>query len=118
MKRTVISTAVLVTVCAVALPVAVASSHRTSATAISVSGKEFSFKLSKKSGARGTFIFNFRNAGAVAHDFKIAGKRTPLLDPGASAKLTVRIGKAGHYKYLCTVAGHATAGMKGVFTVR
>ncbi len=56
--------------------------------------------------------------GHVVHDFKINGKVTPLLQPGKSAKLTVKFAKAGTYPYLCTVPGHAAAGMKGVFTVR
>jgi uncharacterized cupredoxin-like copper-binding protein len=56
--------------------------------------------------------------GNVGHDFKIAGKKTPIIQPGATTKLTVKIAKAGRYKYLCTVPGHAAAGMKGTFTVR
>ena len=118
MRRTLIASAVVVTLFAAALPVAVASSKHASATAIAVSGKEFSFRLSKKSAPHGTFVFRFKNVGAVGHDFKIAGKKTPIIQPGASAKLTVKIAKAGRYKYLCTVPGHAAAGMKGTLTVK
>jgi uncharacterized cupredoxin-like copper-binding protein len=118
MKRTLIASAALITLLAAVLPVAIASTERASATTISVTGKEFSFKLSKKSGPHGTFVFKFKNVGSVGHDFKIAGKKTPVIQPGASAKLTVKIAKAGRYKYLCTVPGHATAGMKGTFTVK
>ena len=92
---------------------------RASATAINVSGKEFSFKLSKTSIARpGTVTFSFKNAGHMLHDFKINGKQTPLTKPGKTAKLTVSFKKKGSYRYLCTVPGHAAAGMKGTFTVR
>ena len=35
---------------------------------------------------------------------------------GAGADVTFK--KKGKYPYLCTVPGHAAAGMKGVFTVR
>jgi uncharacterized cupredoxin-like copper-binding protein len=92
---------------------------RASATSINVSGKEFSFKLSSKSIARpGTVTFSFKNAGHMLHDFKIAGKKTPLIKPGKTAKLTVSFRKKGKYAYLCTVPGHAQAGMKGTFTVR
>ena len=90
-----------------------------SATTIQVSGKEFSFKLSAKSIARpGTVTFKFKNVGHMAHDFKINGKTTPLLQPGKTAKLVVTFKKKGNYRYLCTVPGHAAAGMRGVFTVR
>jgi len=61
--------------------------------------------------------FVFQNVGHVAHDFKINGKVTPLLQPGMKAKLVVTF-KKGRYPYLCTVPGHAEAGMKGVLTVR
>jgi uncharacterized cupredoxin-like copper-binding protein len=54
----------------------------------------------------------------VAHDFKIDGKTTPLVQPGHTAKLVVRFKKAGKFSYLCTVPGHAAAEMRSVFTVR
>ena len=52
----------------------------------------------------------------MAHDFKIAGKKSKLVQPGKSGKLIVTL-KAGKLKYLCTVPGHAAAGMKGVLKV-
>jgi uncharacterized cupredoxin-like copper-binding protein len=57
------------------------------------------------------------NKGKVPHDFKIKGKKTALLSPGKSATLKVVFPK-GKFPYLCTVPGHAAAGMKGVFTVK
>jgi uncharacterized cupredoxin-like copper-binding protein len=90
-----------------------------SATTISVSGKEFSFKLSKKSIAKpGKVTFNFKNVGHVKHDFSITGKKTPMISPGKTAKLAVTFKKKGKYPYRCTVPGHAAAGMRGTFTVR
>jgi uncharacterized cupredoxin-like copper-binding protein len=84
-----------------------------------VKGREFRFTLSSKSVAKpGTVTFNFTNTGTVAHDFKIGGKTTPLVQPGHTAKLVVRFRKTGKFSYLCTVPGHAAAGMRGVFTVR
>jgi uncharacterized cupredoxin-like copper-binding protein len=62
--------------------------------------------------------FEFRNAGTEPHDFRINGKQTRLIQPGKTAKLTVKFNKKGRYRYLCTVPGHAAAGMRGVFTVR
>jgi uncharacterized cupredoxin-like copper-binding protein len=45
------------------------------------------------------------------------GKKTKRLAPGESATLTVVINKKGQFEYLCTVPGHAHAGMKGVIGV-
>ena len=42
----------------------------------------------------------------------------PLIAPGETAKLVVSFTRAGSFPYLCTVPGHAAAGMKGTFTVR
>jgi uncharacterized cupredoxin-like copper-binding protein len=89
------------------------------ATTVQVKGGEFFFKLSTKSAARpGKVTFVFKNTGHVLHDFSIRGKKTPLIQPGKTAKLVVSFTKKGKYGYLCTVPGHAQAGMKGTFTVR
>jgi uncharacterized cupredoxin-like copper-binding protein len=78
----------------------------------------------------GRITFEVTNRGKVAHDFRLCsapvttsaaiacqGKTTPLLQPGQHAKLTVTITAEGKYEYLCTVAGHADAGMKGLLGV-
>jgi uncharacterized cupredoxin-like copper-binding protein len=92
---------------------------RAAATAISVSGKEFSFHLSKTSIPKpGTVTFSFHNAGTMKHNFDIGGKKTPLIGPGKTAKLTVTFHEKGRFAYRCTVPGHAQAGMRDVFTVR
>jgi hypothetical protein len=44
---------------------------------------------------RGPVTFSVTNKGKIPHDFKIAGKKTPLLKPGKSAELTVTLKKAG-----------------------
>jgi uncharacterized cupredoxin-like copper-binding protein len=91
----------------------------TTATATSVRGKEFSFRLSKTSIPKPrTVTFTFHNVGRTAHDFRIGGKQTRLIGPGKTARLTVTFHEKGRFSYLCTVPGHAQAGMKGVFTVR
>ena len=75
------------------------------------------FTLSKRSVPAGAVIFTVTNKGKVSHDFKIAGKKTPLLSPGRSATLRVTFSKTGRYPYLSTVSGQASHGMKGVFSV-
>jgi uncharacterized cupredoxin-like copper-binding protein len=109
-----------------ALP-AMAHTTRTTGTSVSVTaGKpsEFKFTLSKMSVPAGSVTFSFSNKGALSHDFYVcssskggsanscAGKGTAVTAPGKSATLTLTL-KAGSYEYLCTVPGHAAAGMKG-----
>jgi uncharacterized cupredoxin-like copper-binding protein len=101
----------------VAVAFAVPALAQSSAKTITVTATEFKFKLSAASAPKGTVIFNVVNKGKIPHDFKIAGKKTPMLKPGKSAKLTVTL-KAGKFAYVCTVAGHATLGMKGNFTAK
>ncbi len=109
-------------VLAVLVPVASGSSAaetRTAATTISVKAKDFKFVLSTKVLTKpGAVTFAVKNVGKTMHDFKINGKKTPLLKPGKSTKLLVVFKKKGKYPYLCTVPGHAALGMKGVFTVK
>jgi uncharacterized cupredoxin-like copper-binding protein len=98
---------------------AAAAKTAATATTVQVKGGEFFFRLSTKSVARpGKVTFVFKNIGHVLHDFSIHGKKTPLIQPGKTAKLVITFTKKGKSGYLCTVPGHAQAGMKGVFTVR
>ena len=102
-------------------------------TVISVTaGKpaELAFKLSKFSSLpAGSITFNVTNMGVAYHDFKICttptssaaknscvGKATGVLHHGQKATLTLVL-KNGKYEYLCTVVGHAAAGMKGLIGV-
>jgi uncharacterized cupredoxin-like copper-binding protein len=103
----------------VALP-AGASQSTTRASVVGVTAGlpgEFHFKLSKTSVPKGAVTFMVTNRGNLPHDFKIGGKKTPLLQSGKSAKLVVTL-KAGKQTYMCTVSGHAAAGMKGTLTVK
>jgi uncharacterized cupredoxin-like copper-binding protein len=86
-------------------------------TTVTVAASEFKFKLSRKTAPVGTVVFKVVNKGKIAHNFEIAGKKTPLLAPGKSATLKIVFKKKGRFAYLCTVPGHARLGMKGVFGV-
>ena len=97
--------------------VAYAGQTRANVATVKVTIKNFKFTLSKKSARHGKVKFVVTNKDSIRHDFKIGGKKTPLIQPGKSAKLTVTL-KAGKYPYLCTVPGHAAAGMKGTLTVK
>ena len=78
---------------------------------------EYGFKLSRISVPLGIVVFKVVNGGKVAHNFAIAGKRTPLLAPGKSASLTVVFSNTGRYPYSSSVRGQLARGMKGVFGV-
>ena len=90
----------------------------------------FAFTLSTKSVKTGSVTFKVTNKGTIPHTFKVcsaatksdsanscSGKVTPSLSPGKSATLTVTFSKKGSYEYLCTIPGHAAAGMKGLLKV-
>ena len=95
------------------------SQHAAKATtSITVAATEFKFKLSKTSAPKGKVTFVVTNKGKTQHNFKINGKVTPMIKPGKKATLVVTFAKAGKFPYLCTIPGHAAAGMKGSFTVK
>lgn len=90
---------------------------RSGATQVTVVMTEFRFVLFKPSVHTGAVVFGLVNRGHLAHDFKIAGRKSALIAPGKRGVLRVVFRQAGIYPYLCTVPGHAAAGMKGVLKV-
>jgi uncharacterized cupredoxin-like copper-binding protein len=87
------------------------------ATAVTVTASEFTFTLSRTSVPQGEVEFTVVNHGKLAHNFWIKGQQTPLISPGKTATLTTTL-TPGSANYLCTVPGHAAAGMKGTLTVQ
>jgi plastocyanin len=118
-------TFLVATMCAAALAPAAASAApaghgaKAASAKITVTASDFKFKLTKMSVAKGTTVtFTVKNTAKITHNFKIDGKVTPMIKGGKSATLKVKFTKAGKFPYLCTVPGHAAAGMKGTFTVK
>jgi plastocyanin len=70
----------------------------------------------------GQDTFEFTNDAPLSHDFTIetsSGQRvagTPIFT-GGTKSVTANL-KPGTYTFLCTVPGHAAAGMKGTLTVK
>jgi uncharacterized cupredoxin-like copper-binding protein len=93
-------------------PVASPKASSQQGTTVTVTMKEFKFTLSRKIVPHGTVVFKLVNKGSLSHDFKIAGKKSKLIGKGKTGMLTVTLTK-GSKTYLCTVPGHAAAGMKG-----
>lgn len=87
---------------------------------VNVTAQEFEFRLDATQSGPGTITFVVTNTGHMPHDFAISGNgvdaRTPMLDPGETARLEVTL-EPGEYEYVCTVPGHAILGMTGTFTV-
>lgn len=83
-----------------------------------VSAFEMGFKLSRTTVPRGTVVFHVTNDGNAPHDLAFGSRGgTPMLDSGQQATLTVAFPKPGSYTYVCTVEGHAAAGMIGKLVV-
>ncbi len=66
--------------------------------------------------AAGTYDVTFHNTGSTLHDLTFADGTKVSADPGAtvSGKVTV---PAGGITFLCSIPGHADAGMKGSVSV-
>jgi len=103
---------------AIALPVAAGASQATVVNVTAGKPSELRFTLSKKASAKGVVTFKVTNKGALEHDFKISGKVTRKLKPGTTATLKVVFKKGVTLNYVCTVPGHAAAGMSGTFVVK
>jgi uncharacterized cupredoxin-like copper-binding protein len=86
---------------------------------VAVGLTEFKIAVAPKTVRKGAVItFAVTNKGAIGHNFKVAGKKTPVLAAGKRGTFKVTFAKAGRYAYLCTVPTHAAAGMKGVLIVK
>jgi len=83
------------------------------AKGVTVQAKEVEYKitLSTHKVHHGTVTFVVKNAGKIGHNLTVqGGKHTATIAPGATAKLTVTLGKGTHTLY-CSVPGHRQLGM-------
>jgi cbb3-type cytochrome c oxidase subunit III len=117
-----------------ALVAALAAGGAVSATGTTVTvvaGKptELSLRLTPKIVPAGKVVFKVENEGTKPHRFMLcssskggtanscAGKRTPVLAPGASASLAVTLA-GGRFEYLDSVGRNAQGGANGVLVVK
>jgi plastocyanin len=120
-RRLTVALAVLAAAVGLSASSVLGAGSRTQVTTVKVRAgvnNALKFVLSTKSAPAGKVKFVVTNVSSLPHDFKIAGKKTPLLSgKGKSATLIVTL-KKGKYTYICTVPGHAAGGMKGTFTAK
>jgi plastocyanin len=64
-------------------------------------------------------VVRFTNADPVFHDWEVEGLANvdAAARPGQTQQIRFRIETPGTYRIVCTVAGHAEAGMVGSLTV-
>jgi uncharacterized cupredoxin-like copper-binding protein len=64
----------------------------------------------------GLVRFVVKNVGKIPHDFVIGADRTLSIKPGGTYTLDATLTK-GKKKFICSVTGHASLGMKGTLVV-
>jgi plastocyanin len=116
--RTLVATVAMFAIAATAAPAAVKPPTR-----IQVTGKEYWYSLSGRTFKQGTAIVQLVNFGEIPHDLRLqrvgGGKiyKTKIIDPGAFTDIVVKL-LPGKYRLWCSVANHATLGMKATIVVR
>jgi plastocyanin len=88
---------------------------------LSASPTQIAFDTTKLSAQAGKVTIDFTNPSALEHDVAIEqnGKQIAISETIAESKTSVSAElEPGTYTYLCTVPGHAEAGMQGTLTVR
>lgn len=116
-----------------------AASPSPTTTAITATLKEYSIELSAVTAPAGSVTFTVTNGGTMIHEFvvmqtDVQAADLPLandevteddytvvdeaedVEPGTSKTLTVTL-DAGHYVFICNIAGHVRQGMSVDFTV-
>lgn len=103
-------------------------------TTLDIKGEDIAFDVTELTASAGNPItVNFENVGTLEHnwilvppgvdpleateDDAIAGTNAGMLAGGESVTFTFDAPPAGTYDYVCTVEGHAAAGMVGKLTI-
>jgi plastocyanin len=88
---------------------------------LAASPTQLAFDTTKLTSKPGTVTIDFTNPAALEHNVAIeqGGKQIAISETIAKGKTSVSADLApGTYTYLCTVPGHAAAGMEGTLTVK
>jgi iron uptake system component EfeO len=99
-----------------------ASGPAGSVPVVLISAHEYAFDPSTVEIETGPVRFEVTNTGTVEHELEIIDAGGTVVDeveglvPGLTRELTVDL-EPGTYTYVCRIAGHEEAGMKGTLTV-
>lgn len=95
-----------------ALPIVGATQANASVATIEADASEFYINLDQSSIDEGAFVLNVNNLGSLGHVIAIEGTgiSTSYMSSGASASVAGELA-AGTYNIICTISGHAAAGM-------
>lgn len=87
-------------------------------TMVNVIMKDYSFAFDVSMIPAGMVTFNLVNQGMAPHNlsFPSLNMTSMTIRAGQTTQFTVNL-PAGMYDYLCTIPGHAEAGMKGTLTI-
>lgn len=87
---------------------------------LSASPTKIAFDTTKLSAQAGKVTIDFTNPSALEHDVAIEqnGKQIAISETIAEGKTSVSANlEPGAYTFLCTIPGHAEAGMEGTLTI-
>jgi hypothetical protein len=93
------------------------SGHSGPAVSVNVALSEWTVRLSEPTVPAGPVTFSVTNGGSIPHAFEVEGhgteKETPVIQPGATASLTLTLAP-GRYELYCPVGGdsHKKLGME------
>lgn len=94
-----------------------AASSSGSTTSFEIRGHEFAFDPSAITvSAAGSYTVTFANDGTIPHNVTFADGTTVSAQPGETATVVVNV-PAGGIDFICSLPGHADAGMTGSVTV-
>jgi plastocyanin len=105
----------------------VGTTNTASKTAVEKGGKltipadptgALAYEFGKATATAGKVTISMPNQAPIQHDISIQGDgKGPVVGTGGTSTFTTTL-KPGTYTFLCTVPGHAQAGMKGTLTVK